>query len=207
MSEADAILWLGLLVGLAGLATTAANGVALFIKEQLVPAKRRVAQGLARTLGRPGPTVRTITGIAKVGVSALSATASGTRTVSSDAPVQEQLDAIRYNLASLTDRVGELAKTSQERHGEVSQRVDSVTAELRENIGILTTRMNAEERDRARTDARGLWPVAFGFVMVAIPAKLASVSGLGATVTLAALFVTAAVARTVFEETLDRSVR
>jgi hypothetical protein len=72
-------------------------------------------------------------------------------------------------------------------------------------MSTLTKRLDDESSDSAHTDARGLGPVAFGFVMVVVPNQLASVSLFGAFFTAVAILVTVATANLVFPGVLRSS--
>lgn len=197
MTEAGVILWIGVAVGLIGLGATAANGTALIL--------RRLRQGAATAkrwtdgqLARVFPSRRK-----EVSVQAASATVTaqgspvllgfGTMVPPKDAPVEQQLEAIRSNAESLQRRVEYLEQQSQSRHSALV----SGLGEIREGLTAVTGRLNEEATNSALTDARGLWPLAFGFVMVAVPNQLASASLFGAFIAAAAIAVTGWTVQTV----------
>src|ERR1035437_5145548 len=209
VTETDIILWTGVSVGLVGLAATASNGVALIlrrIRQGAATARRWIDHQLTRIFPsrRKHVTVVPLTATAAATVS-VSAMAYVTVTPPPDAPIELQLDAIRRNFDALQGRLQRLEEQSQSRHSALSSSLDALTSEVREGLATLISRLDVEASDTARTDARGLGPVAFGFVMVAVPNQLASVPLFGAFFTVAALFVTAAITRLVFPGVLRSS--
>ena len=136
---------------------------------------------------------------------AVDATAFGTVTAPPDAPIEVQLDAFRRAIESIYSRMDHFERQSLSRDSALEASLDALTSEVREGISTLTRRLDDEASAAARPDARGLGPVAFGFVMVAVPDHLASVSLFGASFTDAALIVTAATALAVFPGVLRSS--
>jgi hypothetical protein len=96
-----------------------------------------------------------------------------------DAPIEVQLDAFRRAIESIYSRMDHFERQSLSRDSALEASLDALTSEVR-GISTLTRRLDDEASAAARTDARGLGPVAFGFVMVAAPDHLASVSLFGA---------------------------
>ena len=180
MTEADVILWTGVGVGLVGLAATASNGMALIlrrIRRGAAPGKRWIDRQLTSLF----PSRRKeVTGSPLAGTLSLAMGFTGSLsmwvTPPPDAPVQVQLDAIRANLDVLQKRIQDLGQQSQSRHSALSSRLDALADEVRGGFSTVASRLDDEASDAARTDARGLGPVAFGFVMVAVPHPLASIS-------------------------------
>lgn len=196
------ILWIGVAVGLVGLAATAANGIALIvrrIRQGTVDARRWIDHRLALLFPsrRKSVTVTPLTATA-VGTATVSATAYGMMTPPADAPIEVQLEAMRNNLGTLERRLQRLEEQSRSQHSALSSTLDSLSNEVQDGLSTLTRRLDDEAGNAAQTDARGLGPVAFGFVMVAVPNQLASVSLFGALFTAVALFVTAGTANLVF---------
>ena len=195
VTEAGVILWIGVAVGLVGLAATASNGVALIlraIRAQLLQLKTRTRHQLARIFPSLRQSVTVMPLVATAVASAnLVGVLTGTVTPPPDAPIEVQIEAIRNAIEALQQRQEQHERQHRERHDALSGRVDALSSEARDGLAALTKRLDYEESAAATADARGLGPVAFGFVMVAVPDHLASVSGIGAAFTAAALFTTA----------------
>lgn len=209
MTEAVVILWTGVAVGVVGLAATASNGVALMLRRIRVlaeAAQRWIEHRLARIFPsrRRDATARPPTAISSAISSASGVFTTMTRR-QADATVEVQLDVLWKNFESLQSRLQHLEEQTQSHHSALSASLDALTTEVRESLSKLTARLDEEASDAARTDARGLGPVAFGFVMVAVPDHLASVSLFGAFFTVAALIVTAATVKAVFPGMLRTS--
>lgn len=199
MIEAAVILWIGLAVGIVGLATTAPNGVALIIRN----IRRRIEERVAQLF----PSRRTHTNAyaeaADTAAASDSAVAYVKRGVAEDASIEELVEVIGENLQALQDRVEQYEKDSLARHTALAQSVDALRTQLTDRITNLTTRLDEEASNAARTDARGLLPVAFGLVMVTVPSQLAHWSLLGALVSATAMVFTVGTAQKVFSTLPD----
>lgn len=203
------ILWTGVVVGLVGLAATASNGVALMLRrlrQWAAAARRWIDHQLARVFPsrRRDVTVVPLTASAHA-VAHVTGSAFGTMKAPPGAPVDQRLDVLERAIDLVNTRITQVEQDARSRHSELSGKHDALTTEVRESITTLARRLDDESTDAARTDARGLWPVAFGFVLVAVPSQLAHFSGVGAAVTAAALIVTAAVGQMIFPDVLRRS--
>jgi hypothetical protein len=209
VTEAAAILWIGVSVGLIGLAATASNGVTLIlqgIRRVVATARRWIDHQLARIFPSRRKHVAVVPMTATVAATAsVSATAYATVIPPPDAPVEVQLEVMRGNFDTLQRRVQRLEEDSRSRHSDLSSSIAALTSDVRDGLSTLAGRLDREASAAARTDARGLGPVAFGFVMVAVPSQLASAPLFGAIFAAAAIFVTAVTMRTVFPGVLRSS--
>jgi hypothetical protein len=195
VTEAAVILWTGVAVGLVGLAATASNGLALLIR-----GLRERITVVWRWRRKAAPVVLVADPDGAFGRERTFA-AFPTLIPPPDASVEMQLDAIRANYDSLQERVRHLEGETRSRHESVAGSV----AAIHSNLSTLTTRIDREQINAALVDARGFGPLAFGFVMTAVPHPLASVSLFGALFTAAALVVTAGVGSLVFPNMLRAS--
>ena len=128
--EAAVILWIGLAVGIVGLATTAPNGVALIIRN----IRRRIEERVAQLF----PSRRTHTNAyaeaADTAAASDSAVAYVKRGVAEDASIEELVEVIGENLQALQDRVEQYEKDSLARHTALAQSVDALRTQLTDRI-------------------------------------------------------------------------
>jgi hypothetical protein len=94
-----------------------------------------------------------------------------------------------------------LEQETRTRQDAVAGRVAAIST----NLSDLSSQFSHEKVESALADVRGISPVAFGFVMTAVPYQLECVSLFGALFTGAALVVTAGVGSLVFPNMLRAS--
>ena len=182
------ILWTGVAVGLLGLAATASNGVTLLLRSF----RTTVRAAIQRLRPKRKPKIHYVY-----------SSDGGTGSDSAVAIVipAAETASVEKRLGSLEARVGRLETETQAHQKAVAGSVAAMSS----NVASLSTRVNRGEIDAALADARGLGPVAFGFVMTAVAHQLASLALFGAFFTVAALFVTARVGWLVFPSIIRES--
>ena len=183
LTEADVIRWVGIILGVIGTVVAASNG-AVWISSRFVVHLSALLRWLRFHLARWLPFLRRSALVVPL-TATVTASSEGSAVLTvarlwdPNAPAELKVDVLHEHIEKLERQIDEIQKHLSERHARLDQKVDALTGKLQKETFALRRRLDNEQQEAARVDARGLPLIGLGVVLSSVPDGLAQVAAVG----------------------------
>jgi hypothetical protein len=192
-TEADWIRWVGVTLAIVGTVVAAPKGTLLIVSQTFNAGRwlsGLIRRTMARILRRRRQSVSGLGGVAMAKMSGAGTLSAIGSVWSSSESVEQKIERLRGQIGEVRQAVNEARQEARQNHSALSARLDQEADALRAADKALTDRLEAEGRQAARIDARGVVLIGLSVVLTGIPDGLAAVAWVGwFVIAVAAVFV------------------